>query len=81
MTFQLVIDMNSLEKDVSEEDRERVGEWVGEKGHAVFVLFSVGHPFKQLYAFLGIGSSGGTALGCTSARGTGGSSQRYVRFT
>ena len=46
--------MNSLEKDVSEENREsgRVG---GGKGHAVFVLFSVGHPFKQLYAFLGIG--------------------------
>ena len=58
---------------------ERVGEWVGGKGHAVFVLFSVGHPFKQLYAFLGIGSSGGTALECTNARsllkGT------YVRFS
>ena len=59
-------------------NRESGSGW-GEKGHAVFVLFSVGHPFKQLYAFLGIGSSGGTGvLECTNARSLKGT---YVRFS
>ena len=42
----LVIDMNSLEKTSLR--RGEVGKRGG-KGHAA-VLFSVGHPFKQLYS-------------------------------
>ena len=48
--------MNSLEKTSLRRSREE-----GEKGHAA-VLFSVGHPFKQLYysyAFLLLGKKQG----------------------